>query len=431
MIKWIKLRILAIQKFSKGNAYLFAEYSSLAFLLICLIPTLRNITEENDINIFYKAAESLRAGQSMYAKPHLYGMWYYYSPLFATILVPFTYFPMQVVKLVWWLLGLLLIRRIQILTFQFLGIEKGKKNIPLLLILTVCSLHPIFMNLLYGQLTIFIVWCCLEGAIAFSNKREWKGALLFGLGINFKLLPLFFLFYYFIKSNYKFLIKIVTATVLFIVLPYLFIEFQFHTDLLVQWKSMINPLNDEHINTAGEGGFTDFASIITKYFTSIAISTEGQFNIARLTEYEVFLIQTGYRLFILILCAWFVLRFKKINGIPENVKIFSEISFILLCTISAFPHQRDYSVMLAVPAFLLLLYTWFCMDFRPPKALLIYMGISAIGMGFLLFPQLLTHDIKYFFYEKRIPGIFTILFTPGYFYWIWLLRKATGKKMVE
>lgn len=385
--------------------------------LIALIPTLRNITEENDINIFFLAAKSLREGRSMYLGPQMYGMWYYYSPLFAACLVPFTYLPLQVIKLVWLALGLFLVSRIYNLLKYHLSIPENQNGKWFLIVLSAASVYPVYMNLLYGQMTILMVWCCLEAAKLLSENKPIKSAFSYAIGINIKILPIFFFYYYFLKSNYKFIIYLFLAVAALVLIPYLFIHPSFHTDLLVQWKNLINPFNREHVTTVGEGGFMDFASIVTKYCTDLSIKTEAQLNFTNLSHSQVLYIQMAYRVLILALVALATTKIHKRIADPK-MRQWCDTGFVLLCTISAFPHQRDYSVFMALPCFAFLAHSYFIQGFRPHKLVLLITALVLILMGFLLFPQFLGTKGSFYLHEKRIPGMASIILIPIYLYWI-------------
>lgn len=393
--------------------------------LLALIPTLRNVTEENDINIFYLAASALSHGKSMYDGPHLYGMWYYYSPLFASLLVPFTYLPMQVLKLVFIAAGVWMVRRLYLIFKQQLNIENTVFSQYYLITIAVAGLYPIYMNLLYGQLTLFIVWSTIEAAIWVQNKKPIRGGLLLSLGINFKLLPIFFFYYYLIKRNFKFIIYLGMSVIALIVLPYLFIQPDFHTYLIKAWLGLINPLNPEHVTTVGEGGFIDFASIVTKYFTHHEVKTEAQLNIATLSHHEVLAIQSAYRLIILIVSGVFVLKINNRTKDP-GAKLMGDIAFFLLCIVSAFPHQRDYSVFMAMPAVALMAYQYFILKFRPNKTVFVFTIICLLLMGFGLFPRFLGKIASFQIHEKRIPGMAAMAFIPVFIYWV---RKSSPKSV--
>lgn len=366
----------------------------------------------------------------MYSGPHLYGMWYYYSPLFASILVPFTFLPLPVLKLVWLFFSLFMLYRILRLTLTLLGLDLNSAHKGFIVGVAIVTIHPVFLNLLHGQMTILVLWCCIEGCWQLVKSNYFKSGAAFGIGINVKILPVFFLYGYLLRKNIKALFSIVGFVILFALLPYLFINTGFHTALIEGWFDMINPMKAEHINTTGEGGFIDFASLITKYFTSTPISNERQLNIFNLTEYEVFVTQTAFRACILIYVAWFMLKLhQKILNL--KIRQFADLALLLMCIPIAFPHQRDYSILLCTPSFIFILYSWFHLKFRPSSILMVALLMCVTAMGSTFFLELIGHRMKVFIYETRLNGIGALFFMPLYLVWWTAFNKFLTNESIK
>jgi Glycosyltransferase family 87 len=420
----------AIRNYYKKGRFQRFEIIVGTLFLLAMIPTLRNITEENDVNIFYLAASCLREGRSMYDGPQMYGMWYYYSPLFAALLVPFTYMPMQVIKLVILVLNLLMLRRCYLLSKRMLDFGNTAAGVSILITLAIACVYPVYMNLLYGQMTIFIVWSCFEGLVQAQKMQAAKGAAALAAGINVKILPIFLFWYLLLKKEFKFMVYVGIALGISILIPYLFIEFQFHNSLISQWLGLLNPLNREHVNTVGEGGFIDFGSIVTKYFTHYSVRNETQLNVTHWEHNTVLAVQMAYRAAILILTAWMIKILKR-NSLPEGQVFFTEISFFLLCIISAFPHQRDYSVFMAAPALLLVLQLYTSNRSKAGILLPIVTAVNALAMGFVLFPKFLGKAARHFIFETRMPGIASILFIAIFIAWLYRYNMLSLKSDIE
>lgn len=406
------MRLSLKERWKKGAFHRFEIIAAILFLA-ALIPSLRGVSSESDVDIFHGAAIRLRDGFNMYLAPYMYGMWYYYSPLFASILVPFTYLDIRVLKLVWYLFNLFLVFRCYQLLFGFLPMGNNKKDMYVIACIAVFSIHPVFLNLLYGQLTILVLWSCMEGVQRFYNHQKMKGAFSFAIGINIKMLPVFFFYYYAVKRNFKAIFFMVFALLVLILLPYLWLRSGFHSELIGDWLSLLNPLNPEHVNTVGEGGFTDFASILTKYLTFHPIKGEATFNITNLSNRTIFIMQMGFRVFILILSAWVILKVHS-KLFTNKIKEFADMAFILACIPAAFPHQRDYSVMLCVPAMGLLAFIWFLFNEKPNKYLVYVCLFSITLMGSTIFLELLGNRLKFLLFQTRTSGFGVLLFLLTY-----------------
>jgi hypothetical protein len=410
------MKFLPVSKWQAGGYSRREVITGVVFLLL-LIPVWRNLSCENDIDIFYLAATELRNGGNPYDGPHLYGMWYYYSPLFASLLIPFTYLPMFAVKLVWMLTGFLLLNRIYVLIRKFLDIPDNQSGFVYTCIFGFLAYNPVFLNLLHGQMTILMVWCILEGAWQ-NMHRQWKwGSLCFAIGINIKILPIFLGWLYLVKKDFRMLAATGVSIILLILIPYLWFNPAFHTSIIQDWLGLLNPLNKEHVNTIGEGGFTDFASLLTKYFSGIRIRGESDFNMAIWSTKTIFWVQWAYRLLLIGLCAWFV-NFTRLSVVHEKVKLFAQLAFFMVCIPSAFPHQRDYSAMLLTPAMGFMLYTAIIQKIKPQRWLLILAFLAAFAIGSVVFFPLTPWKFRHFMMEARIPGMGYILFIPVYIIWV-------------
>jgi len=409
------MQFLPLKKWKSGR---YQKEEVIIGLLFCLalIPVLRNISSDNDLDIFYSAAEELRLGTNPYNHPHLDGMWFYYSPLFASVIAPLTLFPVQILKALWMLLGFTMLNRIYILLRHVLCLGYSSRETWFLIALAVISYHAVFINLLYGQLTILMVWCCMEGMYRMKENQSIAGGMSFAMGINIKILPVFFFWYFILKKNMKAIFMITAGIALLTLIPYLYLPADYHTQIMKDWLGLLNPLNKEHVNTVGEGGFTDFASLLTRYLTRTIIRGEGNYSIAALSTKQVFLIQWVFRLFITFLSAWVLLKFipHKFSG---DKAILAGAAFFMACIPVAFPHQRDYSVMMCLPGAALLLHSYIVTGFRPPKGLQIFTLMTMTLMGLIIFFPLLPWPARHFVMESRIPGWGMFLFIPNLLLW--------------
>jgi len=420
------MQFLPYKKWKSGGYHKEEVIIGLLFCL-ALIPVLRNISADNDLDIFYLAAEELRLGTNPYNGPHMFGMWYYYSPLFASVLAPLTLFPVQVLKVLWMLLGFVMLNRIYVLLRRFLNVGYSSRETWFLIALAFISYHAVFMNLLYGQLTILMFWCCLEGIYRMKESQYIAGGLSFALGINIKILPVFFFWYFVLKRNLKAFFMISAGIAVLILIPYLYLSAGYHTQIMKDWLGLLNPLNKEHVNTVGEGGFTDFASLLTRYFTNTVVRGEGNYSIAALSTKQIFLIQWTFRVFITVLCAWVLLKLvpRKFNG---EKAILAGAAFFMACIPVAFPHQRDYSVMMCIPAVALMLHGFIVNGFRLPKGLQIFTLTTMTLMGLIIFFPLLPWPVRHFIMESRIPGWGMLLFIPNVILWWKFLPDSVTQK---
>jgi len=383
---------------------------------LAIIPALRGISVQSDIDIFYGAALRLRQGSNMYLAPYMYGMWYYYSPLFASILVPFTWLDIRILKVCWHLFNLFLVFRSYRLFCWYLPIPKAKSGILLVSTLSLLAIPAVFLNLLYGQLTILVLWCCIEGVYRFLKNENTKGSLAFALGINIKVLPIFFFYSFLLKQNWKRLLYLFLAVGFLLLLPFLWLNFSFHKEIIQDWLNLLNPLNKEHIETIGEGGFTDFASVLIKYATLQKIPNETSLNIISLNTLQVFWIQMVFRFLVLILTAWVILNLhaKTFTG---RIKEFADLGFILACIPTAFPHQRDYSMLLCLPSAFLLFFSWLVLKSKISSWVIVFLLLDMVLISYVNFLEFFGGPMKFFLHQSRISGFGALFFLPLYVLW--------------
>ncbi len=141
---------------------------------------------------------------------------YSYSPFFALLLIPFSFFNGNVIEYIWLLLNVFFIYRIikilsvQLNTSLLTGIQK-----ELIVIFTYgFSFRFLLYNFGEAQMTIFLLYVCLESISWFQNKKWIAGSALLALGISIKILPVILIPYLIYRSYFKESI----GTVLFIAL---------------------------------------------------------------------------------------------------------------------------------------------------------------------------------------------------------------------
>jgi hypothetical protein len=403
-------------------------FVGIVFLLL-LIPTLRSISAENDMDIFYRAAAELRNGGNPYDGPHMYGLWFYYSPLFACFVVPFTFLPLSVFKVFWFFLGLTLLFRIVQLLNVFSQSTQHNKRVLFLIVICVSAYSAVFENLLYGQLTILMVWCCIEYWNLKEKQNEWGASSALALGINIKILPVFLLWELLLHKRFKLFGKVVAMVMLYLIIPYALLKTEFHNQLIKDWLGLLNPLNKEHVNTVGEGGFTDFASMMTKYFSGLNIRGEDDHTLIVLSTKSLFLIQWLFRLGIAGICAFVILRFHRLRFSKTQLS-FANIAFLMACIPVAFPHQRSYSALLCLPLLALIFSSFIVNGFKPRFIALALMFSSLLLMGSIVFFKILPWQVQYSILECRMTGMGMLLLIPAYLLWFWNFSPIKEKSQI-
>jgi hypothetical protein len=200
-----------------------------------------------------------------------------------------------------------------------------------------------------------------------------------------------------------------------VVVPYVYLPADYHSEILQSWLNNINPFSKNHIVELGEGGFIDMGALITKYLTGLNIEGEARVDWFSMGATGVFATTQLFRLLVLTTCWFWLVRFRKL-AIPqwELLTMSMFLAFIPL----AFPHQRDYSLFMVWP---LLVFVLNDVIFEPSsvkKWVLWGLFFGALLMGVVVFFEALPFDLRRDISGYRIQGIgglIFLIFAQGYF----------------
>ncbi|HKC67842.1 MAG TPA: glycosyltransferase family 87 protein, partial [Bacteroidia bacterium] len=226
-----------------------APYIKYVLPLILIIYILIETRQHQDFDIFLLASKDFLHGGNIFVHHYEDGFRFFYSPLFAAILIPFTFLPVYIARVIWLTLNVLAFVRCFKLIKDYLSFEifSDKQKLAFNFLSIVFSAKLIADNFHNGQVTIFMLLFMLEGLrLINANKPLW-GTALIALGINFKFLPLVLLPYLLYNKQIKACVLIVCWYVLFLFLPALVCGFEFNNILLKDWLLAINPSNTQHL----------------------------------------------------------------------------------------------------------------------------------------------------------------------------------------
>jgi hypothetical protein len=341
----------------------FKQYPALVIALAALPYLVVKALNGGDFNTYLAAAQKLREGANCYNIWLQYGnskvpLQYGYSPLFAALLIPFTYLPVWLPQLLFLIAGVFCITRVLKLLMQLLDIHEPRLQLWWLALVLLFSLRFILHNLEMVQLNIFLLWLSVEGLYQiFYRERKLAGALLLALGINFKLLPLVFVPYLIYRRQWKAFGVVSALAVFFLFLPVLFFGFEMNAQLHRDWWSIINPLNDKY--NAGQNADSyrihGLAALFASYFSK---NSEGHFQvlIAEVSNATLQWLINGARL-VLVLFSFFFLRTLTFREANNRKQFVAEVAYLLLVTPLIFPQQNKWAFVYLLPAFAYIFYT--------------------------------------------------------------------------
>lgn len=336
------------KKFTIKNV--FTSLIILAYIFVCYIAA----SDGGDFDVYLDAAIKLNNGQNIYAPPFIHGLQYYYSPLFALILIPTT--GNFVITEFFWLLlsGVFLVRTFYLIkAYINVDLLTNREYLFLVIITSFFILRFVMYNLFIVQVTIFLLWAMFESISLVNKRKSALGGLLLAFAINVKLMPLVAIPYLLYRLKFKAVIYAVLFSISLLFIPAIFIGYDYNTFLLKEWGAIINPVNSEHL-IEFETNFQSFVGMIPVFLTETSGEFEYGRNIINLSENTAILIMNVIRLFFIAFTLYF-LGFSKKNDLNDLSEL-RALAYIALLTPMIFPHQQKYAIIFIYPMIIYLTY---------------------------------------------------------------------------
>jgi hypothetical protein len=326
------------------------------FLLFYLIS--KAVNGGNDINVYLHAARQLFYNSNIYTLNPFNS--YLYSPLFAVLLSPLAFVNTALAQVIWLFLNIIMIIRLW-------NIQKELVNGAFLLTkyykiawafgIAILSFGFLNHNFNLGQVTILILWLTIEGLYQVRKDKNIKGAAFLALGINIKIIPMLALVYLFFKIKFRAITYAVLLVGFSLLIPALFIGFEYNNKLLITWKSIINPSGEKYVFENNDG-CNSLNALLPAYlydFKELSnIEKEPNWHLKRQImnvseSVLIIILQTSRILLILLIPLIIFYRRKERQSKQEYLYFFWEIAYLMLVTLLVFPHQMKYSMLYFVP----------------------------------------------------------------------------------
>ena len=335
----------------------------LAGVLLLVAILLLESKEKGDFHIFLSASGDLLSGKNPYAE--LYHTWYhyYYDLLFALLLSPLTFIPLQAAQFMWLSANVFFVFRIwKILTGWLPVNQLGSKTRTLFTLLSFIFVGSFLRdNFHLGQVTIFILYVMLEGLQFIFFDKKFYGSLLIAFGICVKLLPLVLLPYLIYRREWKATLFVLFCVVGLLLLPALFFGLEKNWFLLQERWLLLNPSNPTHLLDTSERSFHSLSTLLATLLLENCGDTQAlalKRHIANISISQLNFILNAIRLALLLLSLYF-LRGKPFQPVRNSAQRLYEIAYICLLVPLVFPHQQHYAFFFVFPATSYLLYYWF------------------------------------------------------------------------
>jgi hypothetical protein len=322
--------------------------------ILLLLFLIKEAMGNGDFKVFTQAASLVWKGENPYhqwifVSKGSYAL-YFYSPLWATLLIPFSWLPSFVTHFLWLLANVYFVFRSGQLLSRFLNkVSITKQEWKWILGLSALfSFRFLLYNFEMLQMTLFLLWGCLESLDLIQKKVTWKGAALLAFIVNIKILPIVFFPYLLYRGKWKAAALFLFFSFLFLVLPALLLGWEQNAFLHGEWWKVINPSNTEHLVEKELGPHS-----LTALLPSLLGPTEGilaqRRHIMELSPGSIQVITNSLRLLLILLTVYF-LKWPPFRQNTRRLEELRSLAYILLLVPLIFPHQQKYAFALALPA---------------------------------------------------------------------------------
>lgn len=385
-----------------------------------------------DFQVFLEASKALYSHQNIYANSYIDGFHYFYSPLFATILLGFHNAPDIVPLIIWKLLNLFFLYRVWIMfenLFLDLTLFSPRQKILFQLLVFASGFFLLFSTFHLSQMTLFLLYGLLEGVYQIRQQKNLVfGSILIALVINIKIMPVVIIPWLLYRGEFKSTIYVVLFIILLLFLPGLILGFQYNSFLLSEWWKSINPSNIEHVLDLEETGFHGLSSFIAALCSSGVgnnFDLPLKRNVVSLEPETISSIINFFRL-VLISLTLLVLKSKPFTRAIDKPQLFRELSYIFLITPLIFPHQQVYGFLFAFPAIVYVIYflvlEHMAIGIKAWRLILVIISMVVINLElFLGFARAWLWHYKTLTYGVLLLLVVLILFAASE------LRKNTSK----
>ncbi|MGH8005145.1 MAG: glycosyltransferase family 87 protein [Limisphaerales bacterium] len=236
---------------------LFSSFAKIVFAGLVLGYSIFAINKScrNDFRSFYNTGSLILTATDIYRSSQT-DDGFFYSPPVALLMVPLSLLPQKAAAALWYLgnlLGLLILLAVagylledtetraagwRWLKERWKGSEK--RDLKILWILTLLLTARFWLNNFeMGQINLALWSLTAISVYLAKTGRPVAGGAFLGLAITIKVLPILFLFYFFIKRNFRLVGSALLALPISFLLPSLFLGWEQNLNLLAAWYNKV------------------------------------------------------------------------------------------------------------------------------------------------------------------------------------------------
>jgi len=229
----------------------------LTFFLILIISPKRT---HGDFDVYFRSSQNYLANAPVYV-PHNGIEEFKYSPLFALLFSPLTFFNSTVALYCWDILNIILLYMIFYLLYKLDQISFSKpQDIGIILCLFVLTHRFILSNITLGQINILLCFLMVLTMYFEINKRYFWASVALTFSLMIKFFPLVLLFYFILKRRFCLAGYTVLMVIIFLLLPAIYSGFDLNLRYLHDWYVLLKSSPPHLFYSVRNNSFLSFYS---------------------------------------------------------------------------------------------------------------------------------------------------------------------------
>lgn len=276
---------------------------------------------------------------------------YRYAPIFGIALYPISLLPKQFYIFLWLFFNAFLVVKTLVLFKDFFPklLDDKKAFLAISGLALFLCIRLIGQNFELGQTTIILVFLSFYSLYLSKKNKDILAGLMLSLAIITKIMPLVLIAYFVFRGNFKTPIYTVLWTVVLVLLPTLFVGWEYNSYLIKEWYGIINPSNSEY-TLETKTGIYNLSAFIYAYFTEMPDDKiSGNRNIMAISYELAGTITNVVRVLFVLLTLYFT-KWTPFKKLADWKQLFWEFGYISFAFPLIFPAQNKYSFYYIFPA---------------------------------------------------------------------------------
>ncbi|MEC7754174.1 glycosyltransferase family 87 protein [Roseivirga sp. UBA838] len=286
---------------------------------------------------------------------------YRYAPIFGIALYPISLLPKQFYIFLWLFFNAFLVVKTLVLFKDFFPklLDDTKAFFVVSGIALFLCIRLIGQNFELGQTTIILVFLSFYSLYLSKKNKDILAGLMLGLAIVTKIMPLVLIAYFVFRGNLKTPMYTVLWVVILVLLPALFVGWEYNNFLIKEWYGIINPMNSEY-TLETKTGIYNLSAFIYAYLTEMPDDRiSGSRNIMSIS-YELAGTITNVVRVLLVLLTLHFTKWTPFKRLTDWKQLFWEFGYISFAFPLIFPAQNKYSFYYIFPVlFYLSIYLYY------------------------------------------------------------------------